>query len=322
MTESTRTTERISLDAQGLDRAATLLRKGGLVAFPTETVYGLGADATNDRAVASIFDAKGRPRFNPLIVHMADMAMVSRYTDLPDSAAAFADRFWPGPLTLVLPRKEGTRLSELVSAGLSTVAVRIPAHGGARDMIRIADRPIAAPSANASGKLSPTEAAHVLASLDGRIDAVLDGGACSVGLESTVVDVSGDTPVILRTGGLPAEALEHALGYTLAKVSDTADEADAPKSPGMLLKHYAPGLSLRLNATTVREGEALIGFGPIAGDESLSASGDLVEAASRLFQLLHRYDDPGRYSGIAVAPIPETGIGVAINDRLTRAARG
>lgn len=321
MINSDRKTARFALDEHGLDRAAALLRRGCLVAFPTETVYGLGADATNEKAVASVYEAKGRPTFNPLIVHMSDRAMVSRYVDLSDRAVSLADRFWPGPLTLVCPRKAGSKLSELVSAGLPTVAVRIPAHGAARDLIRLADRPIAAPSANASGRLSPTEADHVLSSLDGRIDAILDGGACTVGLESTVIDVSDTEPMLLRAGGLPSEALEAALSQSIQSATEATDDT-AAKSPGMLLKHYAPGLPLRLNATTANAGEALIGFGPVAGDDTLSASGDLVEAASRLFRLLHRFDDPSRFSGIAVAPVPESGLGVAINDRLRRAERG
>lgn len=310
-------TETVPLHDVGLAKAATLLRRGGLVAFPTETVYGLGADATNDRAVASIFAAKGRPRFNPLIVHVPDIKTAMRHVDFNDTAHALADQFWPGPLTLVLPRRDRCKLSPLVSAGLDTVAIRLPAHGGARDLMRLLDRPLAAPSANASGTLSPTEADHVLASLDGRIDLVLDGGPCAVGLESTVIDLSGATPVLLRHGGLAVEALEVAIKGPLARATE---DTHAPKSPGMLLKHYAPRLPLRLNVDEAAPGEVLIGFGPSMDDPNLSRSADMTEAAARLFRLLHAADDPKRHAGIAVAPVPEVGLGIAINDRLRRAA--
>lgn len=315
--DTQRHTEIVSLDDKGLAKAAKLLRRGGLVAFPTETVYGLGADATDDRAVASIFAAKGRPRFNPLIVHVPDINAATRHVDFNAAAHALADQFWPGPLTLVLPRGRRCNLSPLVSAGLDTVAIRLPAHGGARDLMRLVDRPLAAPSANASGTLSPTEARHVAASLDGKIDLILDGGPCAVGLESTVVDLSGPAPVLLRHGGLAVEALEAAIKGPLARATD--DET-APKSPGMLLKHYAPRLPLRLNAEGAAPGEVLIGFGPTMGEPNLSPTGDLTEAAARLFRLLHAADDATRHGGIAVAPIPETGLGMAINDRLRRAA--
>jgi L-threonylcarbamoyladenylate synthase len=310
-------TETIPMDDKGLARAARVLRRGGLVAFPTETVYGLGADATDDRAVARIFEAKGRPTFNPLIVHVPDIKSAMRHVDLGDAAHALADHFWPGPLTLVLPRRERCRLSPLVGAGLETVAIRLPAHGGARDLMRLVDRPLAAPSANASGMLSPTEAAHVASSLAGGIDLILDGGPCAVGLESTVVDLSGPAPVLLRHGGLAVEALEAVLGGSLAR---STNDDSAPKSPGMLLKHYAPRLPLRLNATKARPGEALIGFGPGMAEPNLSPTGSLTEAAARLFRLLHAADDASKHRGIAVAPVPETGLGVAINDRLRRAS--
>lgn len=302
----------------GLAEASSCLRRGGLVAFATETVYGLGADATNGRAVACIFEAKGRPRFNPLIVHVPDLSMVRRYVEMSEWAQAIADKFWPGPLTLVMKRKAGTGLSDLVSAGLPTVAVRIPAHGGARDLLRLVDRPVAAPSANASGRVSPTEASHVLASLDGKIDLVLDGGPCSVGLESTVLDVSAGGPTLLRPGGLAIEALEAAIGRTIQKASD---KDPSPKSPGMLLKHYAPSLPIRLNAQGPLEGEVFLGFGTAEDKYSLSPTGDLREAASNLFTFLHQLDDPNHFQGIAIAPIPEQGLGIAINDRLVRAAR-
>lgn len=306
-----------ALDTSGLDRAARLLRRGGLVAFPTETVYGLGADATDDRAVARIFEAKGRPSFNPLIVHVPDLAAAAKHVEMTPLADRLADRFWPGPLTLVLRRKPGCKLSRLVSAGLETVAVRVPAHGGARDLLRLADRPIAAPSANASGRLSPTEATHVADSLGRRVDLILDGGPCSVGLESTVIDATGDTPVLLRPGGVSADEIEALIGRRIPRATE---EETAPASPGMLLSHYAPGLPLRLNADRAEPGEVLLGFGPGSSVPTLSATGDLIEAAANLFRMLHDLDDPAAHRGIAVAPIPEHGLGLAINDRLRRAA--
>lgn len=317
MTFEPRHTETCPLDEAGLDRAARTVRRGGLVAFPTETVYGLGADATNDTATASIFAAKGRPQFNPLIVHFADADVLQRHVEVTEIARRLADRFWPGPLTLVLKRRADCKLSRLVSAGLDTVAVRMPAHGGARDLLRLTGRPIAAPSANASGRLSPTTAAHVAASLDGRVDLILDGGPCKVGLESTVLDATGDDPVLLRPGGLAVEAVEDLIGR---RVLRSLHDDNAPKSPGMLLSHYAPGLPVRLNAESAGPGEAHLGFGDISGTVSLSVEGDLLEAAANLFRLLHELDDPRRFSGIAVAPVPETGLGLAVNDRLRRAA--
>ena len=319
MSTDAKKTQIVPLDAQGLDRAAACLRRGGLVAFPTETVYGLGANATNDKAVAGIFEAKGRPQFNPLIVHFPDLASLERHVEMTPLAHKLASLFWPGPMTLVLKRKPRSKLSRLVSAGLDTVAVRLPAQGGARDLMRLTDRPIAAPSANASGRLSPTLAAHVLASLDGRIDLILDGGACGVGLESTVLDATGDIPILLRPGGLAAEVVEHALG--IPHMTRSLEDENAPKSPGMLLSHYAPGLPVRLNADAAASGEAYLSFGERAGDANLSPDGDLVEAAANLFRLLHDLDDPARFTGIAVAPIPDSGLGLAINDRLKRAAQ-
>lgn len=312
-------TEIVPLDESGLERAASLLRAGRLVAFPTETVYGLGADAGDDKAVARIFEAKGRPRFNPLIVHLPSLALVEKYVELTPLACRLADAFWPGALTLVLKRKPRARLSKLVSAGLETVAVRVPAHGGARDLLRLADRPIAAPSANRSGRLSPTQARHVAESLGNAVDLILDGGACKVGLESTVVDATGETPTLLRPGGIAAEAIEGIAGTRLAVA---VGDDHTPASPGMLTSHYAPGLPIRLDATAPRFGEAFLGFGPTRDGEaaSLSREGDLVEAAANLFRLLHAFDDAARYEGIAVAPIPEIGLGRAINDRLRRAA--
>jgi len=308
------TTQRLSPDDAGLDHAAQVLRDGGLVSFPTETVYGLGADASNDRAVARIFEAKGRPRFNPLIVHLPSLDAARKIAVFDDQAMRLADAFWPGPLTLVLPLRPDAGLSALVSAGLATVALRVPAHALARDLLARTARPVAAPSANPSGKISPTQAAHVLEGLDGRIEAVLDGGPCDVGVESTIVGFS-PAPVLLRPGGLPAEVIEQCLGEPLA-----AHAADGPlNAPGQMASHYAPAATLRLNAQSVLPGERLLGFGPVAASLNLSPSGDLVEAAANLFHHLHALDADGA-APIAVSPIPEKGLGRAINDRLRRAA--
>ncbi len=310
-------TEIHKLDDKGISKAAKLLLRGDVVAFPTETVYGLGADATNDTAVAKIYEAKGRPSFNPLIVHLPNLKAVQRYAILPDIGSLLADRFWPGALTLVLKRKEKSKLSKLVSAGLNTVAIRIPAHAGARDLLRVVDKPIAAPSANASGKLSPSEAKHVATSLDGRISLILDGGPCPVGLESTIIDVSTDIPTLLRPGGISVEAIEDVLGRSLS-IASSDDEA--PKSPGMLTSHYAPDSQIRLNITEPNADESLLGFGEVEGATlNLSPTGDTREAAANLFKMLHDIDKLS--SGkIAVSPVPNTGLGVAINDRLKRAA--
>ncbi len=306
-------TERLNADAAGLARAAELLRAGGLVAFPTETVYGLGADATDGRAVARIFEAKGRPQFNPLIVHVDSLAAAQRIARFPQEATNLAQAFWPGALTLVLPLRPDAEIAPLVTAGLPTIALRLPDHALARDLLARTGRPVAAPSANPSGRISPTTADHVAAGLSGRIDAILDGGRCPVGLESTIVGFD-PVPTLLRPGGLPAEAIEACLGTPLALPgTDTGIVA-----PGALASHYAPAAALRLDATKARPGEVLIGFGDIAGDLSLSPSGDLVEAAATLFQRLHEADATGR--PIAVAPIPDHGLGRAINDRLRRAA--
>ncbi len=299
-----------------LREGGALLRNGGLVAFPTETVYGLGADASNDRAVARIFEAKGRPTFNPLIIHIADPEQAESLVRLDSRARALMARFWPGPLTLVLPRAPGCSVSLLASAGLDTLAVRLPAHPLAVALIQVAERPLAAPSANRSGAVSPTLAAHVRESLGDRVDMILDGGACRVGLESTVLDLSGPQAALLRPGGVTAEALEQILGETLIGASF---DAGPVRSPGMLLSHYAPSVPVRLNATGAQPGEVLLGFGTQGGDENLSPSGDLQEAAAMLFAQLRALDRPG-ITGIAVCPIPEQGLGVAINDRLRRAA--
>jgi L-threonylcarbamoyladenylate synthase len=301
-------------DAAGIARAAAILSEGGLVAFPTETVYGLGADARNGAAVARIFAAKGRPRINPLILHLPDIAAVEQVAEVPPLARRLAEAFWPGPLTLVLRQRPDSGLSPLVTAGLSTVAVRVPAHPVARALIAAFGGPVAAPSANPSGRVSPTRAAHVLEGLGARIDAVIEGGACPVGLESTIL-APGPPPVILRPGGLPAEALAKVLGTAPAEAADP----ERPRAPGQLASHYAPRVALRLGAAAPGPGESFLGFGPVAGATvNLSPAGDLAEAAANLFQALRELDALGR--PVAVAPIPDEGLGRAINDRLRRAA--
>lgn len=303
-----------------LARAARILRQGGLVAFPTETVYGLGADATDERALARIFEAKGRPHFNPLIVHVADTDNAEALARFDSRARALARRFWPGPLTLVLYRRENCPVGPLASAGLSTLAVRVPGHPVARRLLAEVGRPVAAPSANASGQVSPTMAAHVAQGLGDAVDFIVDGGACPVGVESTVVDLTGAAPVLLRPGGATREELESAIG----PLALTDDGEAAPSSPGRLASHYAPTLPLRLNATTVTSDEALLAFGPdvpegAAITRNLSAAGDLREAAANLFSHLHDLDRPN-LSAIAAMAIPEHRLGLAINDRLRRAA--
>ena len=303
-----------------IDRAASLLRDGALVAFPTETVYGLGGDATGDRAVAAIFAAKDRPQFNPLIVHVEGVDAAEPLAVFDTRARVLAQHFWPGPLSLVLKRRARCPVSALASAGLDTVAVRAPAHPLAQALLRSTGRPLAAPSANRSGHVSPTTAEHVLAELDGRIAAVLDGGPCRVGVESTVLDLSDAQPTLLRPGGITREQIVAVIG-PLA----TAGQPDRPRSPGMLERHYAPARPLRLAATAVAPDEALLAFGtPFPGAATtinLSPSRDLTEAAAHLFAALRDLDQP-RFAAIAVMPIPETGLGAAINDRLRRAARG
>ncbi len=305
-------------DTAGIAAAAACLKAGGLAVFPTETVYGLGADATCDRAVARIFAAKGRPTFNPLIVHGPSPESLRPLVAWDARAEAVAAAFWPGPLTLVLPRAADCPVSPLASAGLETLALRVPAHPVAKALLTAAGLPVAAPSANRSNALSPTTAAHVLASLGDAVDLILDGGPCAVGLESTVVDLSGSVPLLLREGGLPREAL-------LAHLSDLRSPGAnaAIASPGMLAKHYAPDCPLRLKARGVQPGEALLAFGPGAPAAehvcNLSEAGDLVEAAANLFRHLHALNAL-KPAGIAVMPIPETGLGRAINDRLRRAA--
>ena len=292
--------------------AARLLREGGLVAFPTETVYGLGADATTGVAVARIFAAKGRPRFNPLIVHLADAEEAHRHAIFTPAAAALAKAFWPGALTLVLPRREDSDIALLVSAGLDTVALRVPAHPVAAALLRAVGRPLAAPSANPSGQVSATTAAHVAEGLGEKVDAVLDGGATPLGIESTVIGFDGDRPLLLRPGAIAREEIEAVVG-PLGAAGDTI------QSPGQLASHYAPRAALRLNAVRAESGEALLGFGEAPGAAlNLSPRGDLKEAAVNLFAMLRQLDkDAAR---IAVSPIPQIGLGEAINDRLQRAA--
>ncbi|NEY90898.1 L-threonylcarbamoyladenylate synthase [Tabrizicola oligotrophica] len=311
-------TESLSPDAPGLARAAAILAKGGLVAFPTETVYGLGGDAKNSLAVAGIYEAKGRPRFNPLIVHVADLAMAERFALFDDRARAVAAAFWPGPLTLVLPLLPDTGLSPLVTAELDTVAIRIPAHPVAQALIRAFGGPLAAPSANPSGKVSPTRAEHVAQGLSGRIAAIVDGGACAVGVESTILGLAGPA-TLLRPGGVALEALEALIGPVALR--QTGDKLSAP---GQLASHYAPAAPLRLNAQPAA-GEVHIGFGPdtAAGPATLNLSpaGDLAEAAANLFHMLREADRlAGPQGRISAAPIPNEGLGRAINDRLARAA--
>jgi L-threonylcarbamoyladenylate synthase len=309
--------------------AALLLRDGALVAFPTETVYGLGADARNGRAVAAVFEAKGRPHFNPLICHFATAEAAFAEVVADARARALAERFWPGPLTLVLPRRADCRIDLLAGAGLETLAVRVPAHPLALEVLRAADRPIAAPSANRSGQVSPTTAAHVMAGLSGRIAAVLEGGACAVGVESTVLDLAAGGAALLRPGGVPVEAIEAVIGRVGRPLPVSAALASRSlRSPGMLLSHYAPSLPLRLDAAEVARDEALLAFGPrppagAGAMWNLSPGGDLAEAAARLFAGLRWLDAEGQrlgLGGIAAMPVPGDGLGAAINDRLTRAA--
>lgn len=298
-------------------RAAEALRDGKLVAFPTETVYGLGGEATNDRAVAAIYAAKGRPSFNPLIVHVPDSESAARLVQFDARAEKIAARFWPGPLTLVLPRRATLGVSLLASAGLPSLAIRVPDHPVALALLGAVGRPLAAPSANPSGRVSPTTAAHVEEGLGDAVAMILDGGPCRVGLESTVLDLTGRDAVLLRPGGIARETLEPLIGPV--QLPDTTSDT-APHSPGRLPSHYAPERPLRIDAREARAGEALLGFGATQGAAlNLSPSGDVVEAAANLFAML-RALDRAPHNGIAVAPIPEHGLGAAINDRLHRAA--
>jgi L-threonylcarbamoyladenylate synthase len=301
--------------APDIARAARILREGGLVAFPTETVYGLGADATSDRAVARVFAAKGRPRFNPLISHVASLAQALALARFDARARRLAEAFWPGPLTLVLPRTDDCPVSHLACAGLTSIALRVPRHPVALALLEALARPVVAPSANPSGRVSPTEAHHVAAGLGSKVDMILDGGPCVVGIESTVVSLLDETPRIVRAGGLPRDEIERVLGAALSDAVKTTVIA-----PGQLASHYAPKARLRLDAREPRRGEVFLGFGGVAhGPHTLSASGDLTEAAANLFGKLHELDAVGTQA-IAVAPIPVHGLGEAINDRLRRAA--
>ncbi|MEH6526745.1 MAG: L-threonylcarbamoyladenylate synthase [Sneathiella sp.] len=304
-------------DPAGLKRAAEYIQSGSLVAFPTETVYGLGADALDDTAVASIYAAKGRPSFNPLIIHVPSIAVAEKYVVFSDIARRLADNFWPGALTLVLPRTKDCAISKLASAGLDTLAIRIPGHRLALQFLTECGRPLAAPSANPSGSISPTTAQHVISRLGNAISGVLDGGACPVGVESTVVGFENDIPVLLRPGGITKDALESAVGEVLRHSND-----GTISSPGMLLTHYAPACPVRLDAADKKPGEAFLGFGrdqDKLSDINLSEAGDLTEAAAKLFAAFHMLDEM-QVKAIAVGPIPEIGLGVAINDRLRRAA--
>ena len=305
---------------EAMERALALLEGGDVVAIPTETVYGLAGDATNGIGVARIFEAKGRPRFNPLIAHVAEARGALALARFSDDARLLAGVFWPGPLTLVLPKAESCPVSDLATAGLDSIAVRVPDHPIARDLLRAFGKPVVAPSANRSGHVSPTLAEHVRADLDGRIDLIIDGGPTSVGVESTIVSLLAN-PTLLRPGGLPREAIERVLGYELPDPESSKE--DAPLAPGMLASHYAPRAPVRLNAVGVGPGEALLAFGPAAPSAertlNLSPTGDLVEAAANLFSHLRVLDGSGA-SGIAVMPIPNEDLGEAINDRLARAA--
>lgn len=320
VTMKTKNTTLLEPTAKGIDQAAKTLAAGGLVAFPTETVYGLGADARNGAAVAQVYQAKGRPAFNPLIVHVADLETARRYAIFDKTADRLAAAFWPGPMSLVLPLKDSSVLSGLVTAGLETVAIRIPAHPLAQELLRRFDGPVAAPSANISGQVSPTDPAHVMDGLTGRIDAIVNGGACRVGLESTILLPRAGNVALLRPGGIAVEQIEAVLGVPLLRPQDP----ETPRSPGQLATHYAPSARVRINARTIRGDELLLGFGQVENAAlNLSDTGDLIEAAANLFTCLRRMDDLCRQSSkttIAVSPVPTGGLGLAINDRLTRAA--
>jgi len=310
----------VAVSDSAIARAARALARGALAAFPTETVYGLGADATNARAVAAIYEMKGRPRFNPLIVHVADDEAADAHAKFSADARALARNFWPGPLTLVLRKRPHSAICDLVSAGLKTIALRVPANDIAQSLLRAAKCPVAAPSANRAGHVSPTSAAHVAADLGEGPALILDGGATALGLESTVIDLSGPRPLLLRPGAIPREEIETIIETKLGN----AATPDRPASPGQLASHYAPRTRLRLEATSLEPGEALLAFGAtpfsaLGPVVNLSPGGDLREAASRFFAALRELDECG-CSAIAVAPVPDVGLGEAINDRLRRAA--
>ena len=316
----------LKADPASIATAATALRQGGLVAFPTETVYGLGADACHGEAIARLYAAKGRPAFNPLIAHVSDVAAARQLAVFDTEAEKLAAAFWPGPLTLVLPKRPDCPVAALALAGLDSIAIRVPSHRTARALLAAFGGPVVAPSANRSGHVSPTTPAHVLADLRGRIDLILDDGPCAVGVESTIVALLG-APTLLRPGGLPREDIERVLGHALVTPAPS-DTDDAPKkleviSPGMLASHYAPKARVRLEATSPREGEALLAFGAAPAFDgtvlNLSPRGDLIEAAANLFSHLRALDASGA-TAIVVMPVPHDGLGDAINDRLSRAA--
>ena len=323
------TTKMLPAGVASVTEAARRLSAGGLVAFPTETVYGLGADATNAAAIARLYEAKGRPLFNPLISHVEGLASAHRIARFDATAITLAQAFWPGPLTLVLPKREGCEVADLATAGLETIAVRVPAHPVAHAILKAFDRPVVAPSANLSGHVSPTTAAHVQSDLAGRIDLIVDGGPVAVGIESTIVGCF-ERPMLLRPGGLPREAIERVLGKSLAHpLAEIESDDSQPLAPGMLTSHYAPRARVRLDVQSLKPGEALLAFGrePIPGQDkaaallNLSERGDVAEAATRLFGYL-RSLDATKAGTIAVMPIPMKGLGEAINDRLRRAAAG
>ena len=319
------TTSRLAISGDSLARAADMLAAGRLVAFPTETVYGLGGDACNADAVAAIFAAKDRPSFNPLISHVASTEAAFGLGSATQLAECLAACFWPGPMTLILYRTADCPVARLTSAGLDKIAIRVPAHAAALRLLKVFSGPVAAPSANPSGQISPTRAEHVIAGLDGRVSLVLDGGPCDSGVESTVIDCTGDAAHILRPGGITREAVADALAGAGMRLAGAAQRtaSQAPESPGMLASHYAPQAAVKLNVTAAEAGMELIGFGRIGGSGTLalnlSPDGGLVEAAANLFNMLHAADATGA-SLIGIAPIPQTGLGEAINDRLTRAA--
>ena len=302
-----------------LNQAANTIKNGGLVAFPTETVYGLGANSFDAKAVAKIFEAKGRPNFNPLISHIAEIDSLLDLAKTDARVIALAKQFWPGPLTFVLNRKKIDQSFDLVCAGLPTLSVRMPNHPIALELIKQAGVPIAAPSANRSQSISPTTARHVYESLGNRVDIILDGGACNVGVESTIIDLTTTKTVMLRAGGLAKEDLENFLNE---EVLLSHGNPDLPSSPGQMLKHYAPCIPTRINITPNErlENEFYIGFGNIDCDLNLSSKGDLIEAAANLFAYMHLAEEQTKYSAIAIAPIPNTGLGLAINDRIKRAS--
>ncbi len=308
-------------EAGTYSHAANLLREGELVSFPTETVYGLGADATNNDAVAKIYATKNRPSFNPLIVHVADKDKAIQYVKMNDLALKLAEHFWPGPFTVVLPLKENSGLSELITAGLSTIAIRVPENKVAHELIATFDGPIAAPSANKSGKISPTTATHVDGEFGDELNMIIDGGPCEKGIESTIVQIIENEIKILRPGNITIADIESIIGKSIL---DNMQTSDTPNSPGQLESHYAPETKMRLNVLEPNEGEALLTFGDTAKNIdiftlNLSPSGNLVEAASNLFSMMRKLDQMN-FKSIAVSPIPETGLGIAINDRLRRAA--